>query len=120
MQMRFAGTENNDSVFVIYVAEGGGTAFRVGVARDAAGFSCHSAACIYKGSAKDCEHVQFAREYYDNILAPTEQRKNEERIRIAEARLAEARAAVEALEGQIQRENPQILIGGPRRIVVES
>jgi hypothetical protein len=119
MQLYLAGTVNQGSDLVIQVSEGN-AGWHIPVVRAASGdYQCMDRRCIYKKQANFCEHVLFARQAYDNVISPSEEAKNEEKLQLAQRQLDQARALVERLEEQIPSKT-QVLETGPRRIVLEN
>jgi len=122
MQLRLAGTNSlPDGTLQIILSEGSWSKV---VNRSSDGsFTCHEMQCQWKKDTTACEHVRFAREQYESVIAPSERQKAEEEMRVAMAKLEQARAVVARLERNVPVEEPKapepIVLGGSRRIVVK-
>lgn len=120
MQLTFVGTvTSSDGSMTICVKEG--NAWDKSVTRSSGGdFACTNQPCIWSKHQTSCEHVRFARELYETVIAPTKQRLDEEKVRKAKEELAKARAIVDSLEKEIPGpESTAFLSDGGRRILLD-
>lgn len=120
MQLTFAGTATfSDGSMTIFVKEG--NAWEKSVTRSSSGdFACTNQPCIWSKQQTSCEHVRFAMEQYETVIAPTKQRLDEEKVRKAKEELAKAKAIVDSLEKEIPGpESTAFLADSSRRILLE-
>jgi hypothetical protein len=126
MQLQLNGTAHQNGELVIHVREGN-AAWSTSVIRSVDGrYSCMGLQCIYKGQQAFCEHVLFAREQHDTVIAPSEEYRNQEKLKLAQAhehycthQLDQARTLVERLEERLPSKTPTLDLTAPRRIVLE-